>query len=56
MPKSQRMTLSQLEELAFREGLALEPDPDLNLTFAMRGRIEVAYAITDTSRPGVSSR
>lgn len=57
MPKSEKVTLTDLEALAAKYGWVLENDPDLNLTFAVddRGR-ERAFAVTDTSRPGISAR
>ena len=55
--KSERVSLDQLEALAFKWGWTLENDPNTNLTYAIddAGR-ERAFAITDTTVPGVSSR
>ena len=57
MHKSERVSLDDLERLAFKWGWTIERDPNTNLTYAIddAGR-ERAFAITDTTVPGVSSR
>ena len=55
--KSERVSMDDLERLAFKWGWTLENDPNTNLTYAIDdGGRERAFAITDTTVPGVSSR
>lgn len=56
MPKSQRMTMPDLEAECVRRNGVIENDPELNMSFLMVAGREVAYAVTDTTVPGVSSR